>query len=479
MKPSESNLERLIKKVGKGQEAPVADLLFHWSGLGKQGDALAIRLLNRQNGWESITQLAQQQPELRGKLASVADMAGVTAEAARILEQGGVAVTAGDCRRTRALWIEQAVREGRVADWDRARHMLLHDADLMAGILPLLETGAAPDQAARFITTVLAEKLPLEQDQSLRRVLYHLRQRGVVVEQHREALMRLDKEMFAYGENRVPMWQPGLYFRAHSAFTSSGDLYALSLYEGKSFEASDQKRDLHLDRDGFRHLAEQYSHHIQSEMGLSVPFHFLSPGTGRYFLQKTGTLLRETPAADRIHEFFKFMGEGDAEDPLAALHAHEPQPLALASNVLTDPFFFHWMLDSEDIREYLAELEQMQNGPIILPESQLREKSRQAAHQALARSFTAPARMLWSFAFEKAAFFLGGAAQPKAVSAFALSRGLADLTISVDDLYVATWLFERAVAREAEAKKKEQQEEHRGSLIMTPGEFQKQIQRKG
>jgi hypothetical protein len=37
------------------------------------------------------------------KLASVADLAGVTAEAARILEQGGIAVPAGDCPRTRAL----------------------------------------------------------------------------------------------------------------------------------------------------------------------------------------------------------------------------------------------------------------------------------------------------------------------------------------------------------------------------------------
>jgi hypothetical protein len=464
--------------VIKGQDVSVADLLFHWSGLGRQGDALVIRLLNRQNSWETIAQLAQHHPELHGKLGSLADSAGVTGQAARILELAGIAVSTGDCPRTRALWIEQAVREDRTADWDRARYMMLHDPDLLAGVLPLLETGDVPEHAARFITTVLVEKLSLEQDQSLRRVLYHLRQRGVVVEEHREALMHLDKEMFAYGENRVPMWQPALYFRAHSAFTSSGDLYALSLYEGKSFEASDQKRDLHLDREGFRHLAEQYSLHIQTEMALAVPFRVLSPGTGRYFLQKTEALLRGTPASDRILEFFKFMGDGQAEDPLAALRAHDPQPLAVASNVLTDPYFVHWMLDSEDIREYLSELERMQSGPIILPESQLREKSRQAAHQALARCLTGPARMLWSFAFEKAAFFLGGPGQPKAVSAYAISRGLADLTISVEDLYVATWLFERSVAREAEAKKKEQQEEHRGSLIMTPAEFQKQIQRK-
>lgn len=476
MKASESNLERLIKKIMKGQEVSVPDLLFHWNGLGAEGDAAAIRLLNRQNGWESIALLAQQHPELRAKLTAVADRAGVTDAAVSALGQVGIEASTGDTPRSRAQWVERAVRDGRENDWDRARNMLLHDAELLAGVLPLLETGDAPGNAARFITTILVDKPPLKQDQLLRRALYHLRQRGVVVEEHRDALLRLDKEMFSLGENRVPMWQLGLYFRAHTAFTSSGDLYALSLYEGKSFEASDQKRDVHVDRDAFRQLADQYSHHVRNEMGLSVPFHIVSPGAGRFFLQRTEALLRDTPAHDRILEFFKFVGDGEVEDPLAALRSHDPQPLALASAVLTDPYFEHWMLDSEDIAGYLDEVKKMQEGPIILPESQIRERSRAAAQQALSHAFPQKARLLWSLAFEKAAFFLGG---PKAASAYAIARGLADPAIAIDDLYVATWLFERAIARDAEARKKQAEEEHRGSLIVTPDEFQKQIQRKG
>lgn len=484
MKPAEGNLERLLKKGIRGQEMAASDLLFHWNGLGRKGDLLVIELLNRHHAWSAMAQHAQENPDIKAKLVTIADLPGITEEAAASLASIGLTLTEGDNPRTRGQWILQAVSENRTVDWPRAALMMANDPDLLAGTLPLIETIESAGTAARFITTILEQKsLPSETripnpetrvpapESRLRKALYHLKQRGATLEAPSGSLLQFDREMFAMGENRVALWQPMLYFRAHSSFTDSGDLYVLRIIEGQDFDPSDQKRDLHLDRDGFAHLASQLSRHLQEDLALSIPVHPIPASAARWFLHKTRHFIQDTPAQARAAEFYTFLGEEGVQDPLSDLRAAERPPLSIASNVLNDSYFYHWTLQTDEVKGYLSALDTLQNGPLILPESQVREKSRRAALESLRSLFTEHTRQLWAFALEKAAFFLRMQDPQKALYALALAHGFEDSHVSVDDLYVANWLFEKTVQRELELKKKSEQEEKRGSLIMTPQEF--------
>src|SRR5947208_2941850 len=95
----EKHLEKIIKKIDKGEDVSADEFLLQW----KEDQGL-IRGLNK-IGWNRFVQWGIRHPEVRRKLATLADQAGVTQEAAEVLRQAGIAVSDADTPRTRALEI--------------------------------------------------------------------------------------------------------------------------------------------------------------------------------------------------------------------------------------------------------------------------------------------------------------------------------------------------------------------------------------
>jgi len=96
----------------------------------------------------------------------------------------------------------------------------------------------------------------------------------------------------------------------------------------------------------------------------------------------------------------------------------------------------------------------------------------------MAEYFGEATRKIWSFAFEKAAFFLKDSDPYNAQVSWDLSCAFADFSISSDSIPAAALLFDRTVEFMERQKKARQEEEKRGSLIISPQEFERQFKRK-
>src|SRR5262249_12029811 len=134
----------------------------------------------------------------------------------------------------RAWWIRDVVANGSRDEWERARLMMTRDNALFEGALGLIEN--VPEASVpEFLTTLLEAALDPDQDQQVRKSLYRLRQKGMETPV-RSATAFTEKEIFVFGETRVPLFQPLLYSRASSVFSDRGDLQVINIEEGNDFK---------------------------------------------------------------------------------------------------------------------------------------------------------------------------------------------------------------------------------------------------
>jgi hypothetical protein len=284
---------------------------------------------------------------------------------------------------------------------------------------------------------------------------------------------RIDRELFFFGENRLALWQPVLYFNPHSAFSSTGDLLILRILEGQECAPLEQQPNLALDRTSMAQIAERYAAQLEKQLGLQMKFHPVAPAAARYLLSGSTKLISEPNRARPLMDLLKFIGAEPVENPFTALQESLGGEVVGIEHLLRDPYFAHWMLNPHDIQEYLEQLTQLEKGPIILTGAPLLAKQQELKENSLHKVFSAKERDVWAYAFRKAAYYLRETNPLLSGVSIFYAKQLEDLNISIENLDVGRALFERAVNIAQTQQKAKQEEERKSSLIVTPDQLRK------
>lgn len=435
MKPDERTLEKQLKRIIKGESADSGLLANHWRGLGRIGDQIVIRVLNRAGAWESFAKYASQQPAIQ--------------ESAQRIE----------VLRQQAIKIIQQIESGQ-----KSLDLIKADEDLFNSVLTMLESSNS-ESVAEFMNSLLEHGLNKEQETRVRKLLYLLRQKGIRPEVE-AANSQSVRELFFFGENKLPLWQPLLYFRPHSAFASNGDLLILRIIEGSETAPPEQQRNVALNQTSLKQLAERYSAQLSRQLGIEIQFHVVDAAHARYLLRRSSELI---PGSQPLQDFLKFIGPEPAKNPLEALNKSETS--AVPDLFLREPYFSHWTLNPHDIEEYLSQLTEQEKGPIILTGSSLAAKKMEIRSSFFQKVFTDHERSIWAFAFQKAGFYLQQSNPELSAAAMYWAEQLQNSELQAENVEIARVLFDRTVEIAMKQQKARQEEERKTSLIMTPDEF--------
>jgi hypothetical protein len=441
MKPDERVLEKQLKKIIRGESADSSLLAEHWRGLGRTGNQIMIRILNRGNAWESFSNYASQQASIRE----------LTEELTTLMQQ--------------ATKIVQQIESNPRDEWQVLQDQIRTDENLFDAVVILLETSDS-EAAAEFVYSMLDRGFNKEQETRLRKLLYHFRQKGIRPEVE-SANSQTIRELFFFGENKLPLWQPILYFRPHSAFASTGDLLILRIIEGSETAPAEQQRNIALNQDSMKQIADRYSVQLSRQLGIEIQFHAVEPAHARYLLRRSAELIPEPSAAQALHDFLKFIGPEPVKNPFELLITAD----TTSDLFLREPYFGHWTLNPHDIEEYLSQLAAQEKGPIILTGSALAAKKLEIRNTFFQKVFTAGERSIWAFAFQKAAFFLRQSNPEVSAAAMHWAHQLGNSELEAENVEIARLMFDRTVELAARQQKAKQEEEKKTSLIMTPEEF--------
>ena len=469
MKPNEQTLERILKKWIKQQEVSAVDLLFHWRGLDRRGDRIVISTLNRQNGWESFLLRSESEPDIRKQMEQMSGRAGISEAGVLALKSAGIIFDNAESDRSKSLWILQTVRRGFSEDWKTAAAMLIEDEDFLEGTLSLLEMEESIE-TARFLSGLLEDIPSRSHDQAIRKILYKFRQKGIEVPSVQEPPPIVAEpqrpEIFLFAENRLPLWQPFFYYRSAGA---RGDWFFAEINEGKLFEIIQQQRDIRINQKGMQRIADNYAGEFQKGTGVKLAFVSFPSMQGRYFLEQSFKVLR---GAD---DFRKYLGEAPVEDPTEAWETRSNLSITDAATLLSHEYFQLWLMEEEFLAPVFERLNQIEQGPIILPEQQRRQQKAEAMDHLLTDYFTGEKRDVWALALKKAAFFLKNTDPEIASLAIGFSRQISDQERSVEKDPFINILIERSLEVRQKQVDRHKQEEKQSSLIITPQEFEKSL----
>jgi hypothetical protein len=440
MKPDERTLEKQLKRIIKGEPADSVLVANHWRGLGRIGDQIVIRALNRGGAWESFAKYASQQPAIQ--------------ELAQHIET----------LRDRASKVVQNIESTPQNDWHQLQDQMRVDEDLFDTVLILLE-GSKSESSVEFVNSLLDQGFNKDQETRLRKLMYQFRQKGIRPEVE-AANSQSVRELFFFGENKLPLWQPLLYFRPHSAFASNGDLLILRIIEGSETAPPEQQRNVALNQASMKQLSERYSAQLSRQLGIEIQFQAVDAANARYLLRRSLELI---PESQPLQDFLKFIGAEPAKNPFEALNKSEA--LATADLFLREPYFGHWTLNPHDIEEYLSQLTEQEKGPIILTGTSLAAKKMEIRSSFFQKVFTEQERSIWGFAFQKAAFYLQQSNPELSAAAMHWAEQLQNREVQAENVEIARLLFDRTVEIATKQQKAREQEERKTSLIMTPEEF--------
>ncbi len=465
MKPNEQNLERLVKKVVKQQPISARDLLAHWEGLGSLGHRIVIQTLNKQKGWESFVLWSESELQIRKKLEQISDRAGISEAGILHLKSAGITGSEGDTPRSQAIGVLQTVKEKDETDWEEAIQLMLQDDDFFESTLALLELEEESPRTVSFLTTLLELNPGREKDQSIRKALYRLRQKGFEPPRREIPVIAVEpdrSEIFFLAENRLPLWQPFFYYRG----AGRGDWFFAEITEGKNFDIIQQRRDIRMNARAMQRVADDYAAEFQKGTGVNMSFHAVPPQYARFFLTSSFEFLQGA------EDFRKYMGEAPKKDPFSEWRPRTNLYQPDAALLLNHEYFALWLAEDEFLDQLIERLVQIEEGPIILPEQQRHQQKGEAVDRATSEYFSPVNRPVWALALQKAAYILKDKDPEIAEIAYGFSRML-----DTQPNPFATYLVERSLEiRKAQLAKK-QSEEKRTSLIMSPHEFERSLKK--
>jgi hypothetical protein len=472
MKPNAKNFERLLRRISKGEEVTEQDLLIQWQGLGKAGDRLLVGYLNRIGGWNSFLKWTPEKASIKSALSDLAAIPGISDVVLQSMQSSGISIPESNDARRQAIWISEAAEKGSEEDWNRARQLLRTDPELVEDVLLLLE-GSQNISVWRFLKSLSDEPEMRSHDHQIRKAMYRIKQK-LPEQQDSVRLNVTEREIFSFAQNRLPLSQLILYFRPHSAYSPKGDLYFLSILEGQSFDFSQRGHDVEIDVPKLHRIGAEYSERLKGEYRIETEFHPILPAHARYFLQKSARLVEGKPASARLTEFLRFIGIEPAKDPLTGTKKVEIG----VNEIFRHPYFSNWMIPLDSLGDFFSKLQSLKEGPIILPESQLKQREHTEKLDTLRSYFASENRAAWSLAFEKAAFFLQQQDPHIAAGSLAVADQLKDENLEPENIPAIPVLLERTLHFHQEQERLRLQEDKRTSLIMSPEEFERSMQRK-
>lgn len=472
IKPKEQNLERLLRKLIKQQPVSASDLLAHWQGLGAAGDRVFISTLNKQNGWEPFVLWSESEPQVREKLKAIADRPGISESGLLVLKASRLVASEGETPRSQSLWILQTVRNGESQDWPRATEWMLQDEDFFYATLALLELEES-QQTAHFFSRLLEQKLSREQDQAIRRSLYRFRLKGFEPPQQESttpvAVEPKRTEIFLFAQNRLPLWQPFFYYRSTG---SRGDWFFAEITEGTGFEIVQQQRDIRMNEKRMQQIADHYAAEFGKGTGVKMPFVRIPPVHARFFLSRSFDLITGS------EDFQKYLGTGATENPFEEWTVQKETAESDALMLLNHDYFQLWVAEDSFLDRLFEQLREVEQAPIILPEHQTRQRIAEVMKEMVQEYFSGTRRSAWRLALERASYFLRESEPDLAPRVFGFASQFSQEGFDPAENAFARALLDRSLKIQKERKAREEQEQKRSSLIMTPQEFERSLQKK-
>ncbi|HSE43106.1 MAG TPA: hypothetical protein VLH08_20280, partial [Acidobacteriota bacterium] len=125
---------------------------------------------------------------------------------------------------------------------------------------------------------------------------------------------RIDRELWFFGENRLALWQPVLYFNPHSPFSNTGDLLILRILEGTECAPREQQPNLTLNADSMAQIAERYAAQLAQQLNLQLKFHRVRPAEARYLLLTSAELIANEDRARPLTDVLRFVNPEPKEN---------------------------------------------------------------------------------------------------------------------------------------------------------------------
>jgi hypothetical protein len=223
-----------------------------------------------------------------------------------------------------------------------------------------------------------------------------------------------------------------------------------------------------MNQKSMQRVSENYSRDFKKETGVNMPFVPVPAPHAHYFLQKSFALLKGS------EDFHQYIGEPRIEDPTASWQPKENPSSVDAAILLSHEYFVLWIAGSEFLDALFQRVEEIESGTIVLPEQQQREQKGQAMNQLVQEYFSGPNLNAWGLALEKAAYFLGNVDAEIAAIAYGFSQ-LSDPGYPAQDHPFIQQLLNRSMELRSRQIAREEEEEEKASLIMSPQEFERSL----
>ena len=153
--------------------------------------------------------------------------------------------------------------------------------------------------------------------------------------------------------------------------------------------------------------------------------------------------------------------------------------LAQSETLLEEKEFRTWFFDRDALQPYLEEAHQIKDSPLVLNPAQQQERMRALVERAVAELFGGTLQASWARRLEAmAAFFAAANRGDAAKRALAVALALADSTRGGKDIPFCETLARSSLAAFLQMEEQREQEAARSSLIVTPQQAAREMQRR-
>jgi hypothetical protein len=157
----------------------------------------------------------------------------------------------------------------------------------------------------------------------------------------------------------------------------------------------------------------------------------------------------------------------------------EPQLVTESDQLLEEPEFHTWFFDPEGIKSYLEEMRQIRDSPLVLNPAQQEERFRALVERAVEELFGTERRASWVRRLEEMAYFLHATARPgRAKRALAAALALEHSSQGGRGIAICEQLARSSLAAFWQMEEQRREEEARSSLVITPQQAARELERR-
>jgi hypothetical protein len=157
----------------------------------------------------------------------------------------------------------------------------------------------------------------------------------------------------------------------------------------------------------------------------------------------------------------------------------QPGLLADSGTLLEEKEFRTWFFEPDAVKSYIEEMRQIRDSPLVLNAAQQQERFRALAEHAVEELFGGERRASWVRRLEEMAYFLHATGRvEQAKRAVAAALALAESTRGGRDIPLCEQLARSSLAAFWQIEEQRRQEDSRSSLIVTPQQAAREMDRR-